>query len=218
MPITIEYITMMRLSAIKSNKSEFGAIVACACLLAFAGSVSAGTVTLTVGLGTSDELGEANPGTSNGGGQADHDQALVEQLISMPVNTQSGTDPEYSRSVNTFSSLPAPTLTGDVATTASGMVISGSEVVVTLAADTTYQYLVAGYGGSAHGQEVWDIAGIAAGSTIDIPLDAFPNHQISTWTLFDPASNTSVPDGGVTVTLLGGALVMLKGMRRGSLK
>ena len=89
-----------------------------------------------------------------------------------------------------------------------------------------YGYLVAKYDGpnSNAGAEVWDIAGIAAGTTLQIPefanvnstsgdLQAGTYFQITSWTLLNP-STSNVPDGGLTLVMLGSALSGLAIFRR----
>jgi VPDSG-CTERM motif len=76
---------------------------------------------------------------------------------------------------------------------------------------------------AASGAVLWDIAGLAAGTTIDIPAYAQPTasgtdlmegkYQITTWSLFNPGSS-SVPDGRTTVALLGAVLSGLALIRR----
>lgn len=87
-----------------------------------------------------------------------------------------------------------------------------------------FGYLVARYDGQNAGAEVWDIAGLAAGTTIQIPQTAYvgsghllngpapgttDQYQITSWTLFNP-----VPDGGLTVAMLGAALTGIGLLRR----
>ena len=113
------------------------------------------------------------------------------------------------RSQNTFSSLPAPTLTGTSGTgTATSFIDSG------------YTYLVAKYDGPNGVTEVWDLAGVAAGTTINIPANAFgptnDKYGLSGWNFYDQitTNTTSVPDGGSTVALLGLALAGAGALRR----
>jgi hypothetical protein len=99
------------------------------------------------------------------------------------------------RSENSFGSLPTATTVGDM---------SGDTTDISLT--TGFEYLVGKYDGPNGGLEVWDIASIAAGSTIDIPEDAFgrddDQYGLSGWWLFTPSTG-EVPDGGSTAMLLG---------------
>lgn len=109
------------------------------------------------------------------------------------------------RSENVFGSLPTATTAGDV--------LSSGSPSTSISLTTGYTYLVAKYAGGnggGGGMEVWDIASIAAGSTIDVPLDAFGagNNQygLSGWVLFNSTGSQNVPDGDWTALLLGFAL------------
>jgi hypothetical protein len=106
------------------------------------------------------------------------------------------------------------------------MTVDGSYIDITLTG-TGFGYLVARYDGQNAGAQVWDIAGLAAGTTIQIPQTAYVDasgnlangpmpgtpdkYQITSWTLFNPSS---VPDGGTTAALLGSALTCLGLLRR----
>jgi hypothetical protein len=77
---------------------------------------------------------------------------------------------------------------------------------------TGYQFLVGHYGGGRPGGEslVWWVGGLTGDVTI--PLEATNDRELSNWTLYNPT--TSVPDGGMTLMLLGGALLGLEVLRR----
>jgi hypothetical protein len=97
------------------------------------------------------------------------------------------------RSDNAFSSLPKATTIGDASGTSAALL------------DTGFTYLAANYGSGINGGlEIWDIASILGGSTIDLSLTA-DGLNLSGWVLFNPSSNSnqSVPDGGPTALLLG---------------
>jgi hypothetical protein len=168
-------------------------------------------------------VGTVIPGTLGGGGQAQRDADMTNTLLGMGLQTQMGPnpgvmgDPLYSRT--TWPAGPPATATGAVAV--SGLGSGTGNVFITLTG--TYQYLVAAYDGQNSGVAVWDISTIAAGTTIEIYGYAKPEvvggletgnllgsdhaqqgyFRITSYTLLNPLS---VPDGGATVMLLGGAL------------
>ena len=70
----------------------------------------------------------------------------------------------------------------------------------------SWVYLLAKYGTVGH---VWYLP---PATTVTIPADA-PAGGLSHWDLFT-AREVEVPDGGMTLMLLGGALVGLESLRR----
>jgi hypothetical protein len=200
--------------------SKLALAVAIAC---FAVSGARG-VTLNVGLSDSLAIGDVINGIQPGGQEA-RDVIMVNNLLTVALNTQSSTLPGdvgdlYQRSGNVFSPLPAATATGAVS--ASG--IADGAVLLDITLTSSFRYLVAAYDGPNGGVEVWDIAGIASGSTISIPRYAAPigvNGQLQQsdafrmtgWTLLNPGGN-SLPDGGTTALLLGTALAGLGVLKR----
>jgi hypothetical protein len=76
---------------------------------------------------------------------------------------------------------------------------------------TGWSYLIAKYDGPNYGSVVWYVGGL--NELVDIPDTlGTGNWEISHYSLYNPS--TSVPDGGFTLMLLGGALVGLEGLRR----
>jgi hypothetical protein len=75
-----------------------------------------------------------------------------------------------------------------------------------------YAFLVGKYGGGKKGGEslVWYVGGMTEEFTI--PVKAPNKKGLSSWTLYNPTTN--VPDGGMTLMLLGGALVGMETLRR----
>lgn len=81
---------------------------------------------------------------------------------------------------------------------------------------TGFTYLVGKYDGQNAGGYVWLVSGLTE-VTIPTKLGNLTStkgstHALSHYSLFNPT--TSVPDGGMTLMLLGGALVGLEGLRR----
>jgi hypothetical protein len=148
---------------------------------------------------------------------------MVNTLVGM-YNLGTPSAAPYFVSGNSFATpLPSAVTPGDIITPKGGISFTpdGQQVVITIGSG--FKYLIAAYDGQNSGAVVWDIAGLAAGTTIDIPAYAQPTasgtdltdgqYQITTWSLFNPGSS-SVPDGGTTVMLLGAALSGLALIRR----
>ncbi|MGZ5568775.1 MAG: VPDSG-CTERM sorting domain-containing protein [Limisphaerales bacterium] len=156
---------------------------------------------------TSYVLGAIDPDhPANATSEVDAINAIL--ALSLGGSGTSGGNTIY-RSQNTFGSLPAATLTGTSGTgTATSFIDSG------------YTYLVAKYDGPNGVTEVWDLAGVAAGTQITIPANAFGDNNnqygLSGWNFFNQITTniTSVPDGGSTVALLGLALAGAEALRR----
>ena len=165
-------------------------------------------------------LGSVVPGVDYGnfGGQTGGDVVMVNTLIPLALNATASplgqqsspsTPTLYTRSGNAFSPLPTAVTTGASGQSGSGLSIVGGYVEITLGSGFTY--LAAKWDGPQGGAMVYDIAGLAAGTVIDLPQTAF-GHGMTGWTLID--GTTTVPDGGTTVLLLGAALSGLGLVRR----
>jgi VPDSG-CTERM motif len=173
-------------------------------------------------------VGTVVPGLQGqGGGQAVRDAAMTNTLIGMAVGAQPAGSPLYSRSFNSFGSLPPATATGAVAVT--GLSGGTGNVFINLNVTGTFQYLVAAYDGPNGGVAVWNISSLTG--TIEIYGFAKPEKvnghltgnllgsdhaqrgyfRITSYTLLNPLS---VPDSGATVMLLGAALGALGMARR----
>ena len=115
-----------------------------------------------------------------------------------------------------------------------GLTQSGNVVSLTLA--TTFQYLVVAYDGPNGGVIVYNIASLVAGTVIELARYAEPfaggtgmdgvvpqelrvseRYQMTGWTLLNP-TQTTVPEGGATLMLLGASLGALAMGRRILLK
>jgi hypothetical protein len=166
-------------------------------------------VNLTIGIGnTAYSLGTDNPGDDNSGGQAVTAVDIVTELLTLSLGQTGvagtgGISGTLNRSDNVFSSLPAPTQTGDD-------VLSPGQTSVTLPIGYGYTYLEAKY---ANNEMVWDIAGIAPGTTIDIPSTGFGAAGLSDETFLD-RTTPSAPDGALTLRMLGGSFMILSAVRR----
>jgi len=168
-------------------------------------------------------LGTVLPGVLNGG-QADRDAFMTNQLIGMTTlgSQQTVSGSLFSRSFNSFGSLPTAIITGASLNPTS---IGDGTTAVTVDLGTGFQYLVVAYDGPNGGAAVFNIAGLTG--TIDLFRYGKPlangnilgsnvaqqgYFRMTTWTLLNPTG--SVPDGGTTVMLLGAALGALGMARR----
>jgi len=183
-------------------------------------------------------LGTVIPGTLGNQGQAARDAAMTNTLIGMGLGAQMGNfippgdpnNPLYSRSFNSFSPLPPATATGAYAAT--GFSGGTGNVDINLDVLGTFTYLVAAYDGKNSGVAVWDIAGLTGTITIwgfakpEVVNGQFTGNllgsdvaqkgyfRLTGYTLLNPTTGGSVPDGGATVMLLGAALGALGMARR----
>lgn len=149
-------------------------------------------------IGDSHELGFLWPGIQR---KTDNKNKViyVNHLIGMALGAVDVANGEvYSRSSHAFKSLPT------VARTSSG----GGRVIDLHRTDGLYTYLLVTYKG--YGTEVWYVANL--NGIIMIPFRA-AGHYLTGWTLLGPGS-VGVPDGGLTVMLLGVALGVIALIRR----
>ena len=171
-------------------------------------------------------VGTVLPGTQGNGGQAQRDADMTNALLALGLGAQSQVpgDPLYSRSFNSFGSLPAATALGAVL----GTNIADGTTAVTVNLLGGFQYLVAAYDGPNGGVAVFNVGGLTG--SVDLYRYAKPLangnlvgsntaqqgfYKMTGWTLLNPTGG--VPDGGTTVMLLGAALGSL-GMARRFLK
>ena len=144
-------------------------------------------------IGDSHELGFLSPGVQR---KTDDQNKItyVNHLISMAPGTVDVANGEvYSRSSHGFKSLPV------AARTFSG----GGRAIDLRHAGGFYTYLFATYKG--YGTEVWYVGNL--NGVITIPFRA-AGQSLIRWTLLGPGS-IGVPDGGLTVALLGAALAVI---------
>jgi hypothetical protein len=148
-------------------------------------------------IGDSHELGFLWPGIQK---KTDNQKKAlyVNHLIGMALGTVDVARGEvYFRSNHDFRSLPAAAWARD-----------GGGRAIDLGIGGLYTYLFATYSG--HGTEVWYVGNL--NGLIAIPFLA-AGHHLTGWTLF-AAAGIGVPDGGITVMLLGVALGVLALARR----
>ena len=168
--------------------------------LGIAASSPAEAIGITIG--DAKYLGYVDPGTPS----ALSDEVVYVNLIlgtglglTRDVNLGNPQDPyEVFRSTNVFSPLPAAVLAG-----AGGLANYGGGTTVNTAG---YYYLLVKTGNA---DQVWYLGGTVA--SVDIPTGFGSALGTSHYALFNP---TSVPDGGATMMLLGGALLALGVLRR----
>lgn len=169
-------------------------VVLLAATLSIFATQFAGAISFTIG--DPNELGFVNFGIPSG--DADR-TTYVNHLIGMALGTSDVADGQtYFRSNNSFSPLPAATWAANL----------GANVDVDLGS-SGYQYLFAKYDGPNYGSEVWYVGGLTG--IVTIPATG-GGYGLSGVTLFTPGA--SVPDGGMTLFLLGTAITGLGAARR----
>jgi hypothetical protein len=148
-------------------------------------------------IGDACEVGFLWPGTPR---KTDNQSKAryVNHLIGMALGAVDVANGEvYFRSNHGFKSLPS-----------AESAVSGGGRIINLRTPGLYTYLFASYDG--YGSEVWYVGKLSG--IITIPFLA-AGHSLIGWTLFGPRS-IGVPDGGITVMLLGVALGVLALARR----
>ncbi|MCE9614643.1 MAG: hypothetical protein K8T26_10235 [Lentisphaerae bacterium] len=153
-------------------------------------------------IGDSRELGYIEFGIP--AGDADL-TSYVNHLIDMSVSTtDTALGQDFTRSANDFGTLEDAEL---VSRTTYGSV--GDAVVTIDLGSSGYLYLTAKYDGPNYGTEVWYVGGLTGLITIPSHAGGTSGSQygISGTALFN--GNTSVPDGGSTMLMLGAAMSFL---------
>jgi len=162
---------------------------ACAALLAFSHNARA------LSVGDAHELGFLWPGAPIGN---QNNVTYVNHLVGMALGTIDFANGQiYFRSNNTFGPLPTAV-----------SAVNGTGTTINLGGGGVYTYLFASYAGL--GAEIWYVGDLRG--VLTIPA-IFNLCRLTQWTLFGPAG-AGVPDGGITVMLLGLALGALGTARR----
>ena len=184
----------MRPNAVsRHNKFLLLCIVFCGAMVAPGHDARA----FALGLGDTRDLGFLLPGTQRK--SSDQDKGIyVNHLLGMALGAIDIANGQvYFRSNHDFKCLPSAVLAGN-----------GGGRIISLRGDGLYTYLFATYKG--YGSEVWYVGNLSG--LIRIPFLA-GGGSLTGWTLFR-TSTIGVPDGGVTVMLLGVALGVLALARR----
>ena len=148
-------------------------------------------------IGDSNELGSLWPGIQKKSSNQDK-ASYVNHLLGMALGAVEVANGQvYFRSNHGFEFLP----------TAARAHIGGGRTLYLHTAGL-YTYLFATYKG--YGTEIWYIGSLSGIVTIPFLVSG---HHLTGWTLFGPAG-VGVPDGGITVMLLGVALGVLALARR----
>ena len=182
--------TAMRANGLSRHKFLLLCIAFCGATFAPSYNIKA----VGLGIGDSHELGFLWPGIQR---KSDRQNAAiyVDRLIGMALGDIAvGNGQVYFRSNNAFNSLPTAT-----------RLLNGNGRTIYLRGGGLYTYLFATYSG--YGSEVWYIGDMRGVFTI--PLIAGGGY-LTGWTLI----GVGVPDGGITVMLLGAALAVLALARR----
>jgi hypothetical protein len=183
----------MQSNAVSRDKFLLLCMVFCGAILAPSHDAKA----VTLGVGDSHEVAFLWPGVQR---KTDNQNkaTYVNHLIGMAVGAIDVANGEvYFRSNHGFKSLPTAARS-----------LNGGGRTPDLRTGGLYTYLFATYDG--YGSEVWYVGNPSG--IITIPFLA-AGHYLTGWTLFGPRG-VGVPDGGITVMLLGVALGMLALARR----
>jgi hypothetical protein len=191
----------MKINIVPSNKLALISAVFCAAMLAFSHNASANRIVAGINapltnltfsdthvVGTIRPAAPASPG----------DVAPYINFMIGLATGHSGTfhNPPHTqtvtRSTNLFASLPNALVPGAV---------SGTGTSINLGAGGVFSYLFAKYDGQNDISQVWYVGNLSGIITIPATGGGF---DLSGWTLFGPGGR--VPDGGITVMLLGVAL------------
>jgi hypothetical protein len=183
----------MHSTAVSKHKVLLLCIAFCGAILASSHDAKA----FRLGIGDSHELGLLWPGVQKKSGVQNR-ATYVNHLLGMALGAINIANGEvYFRSNHGFKSLPAAT-----------QARNGHSRTISLGTGGLYTYLFATYNG--YGSEVWYVGNLSG--IITIPFLA-GRAYLAGWTLFG-TSSAGVPDGGVTVMLLGVALGVLALARR----
>jgi hypothetical protein len=181
------------MQTLTASKSKFLllCIVICGAMIASSHDAKA------LSVGDSHELGFIWPGIQKNTNIQDK-MMYVNHLVGMALGTVDVSHGEvYVRSTHGFESLPA-----------AAKAVSGGGRMINLGTTGLYTYLFATYSG--YGTEIWYVGNLSG--IIAIPF-LTAGHSLTGWTLFGPAG-AGVPDGGLTISLLGAALGVLALARR----
>jgi hypothetical protein len=193
----------MKINIVPTKKVAIVAAAFGALMLAFSQNASAvphalpPVINLTIG--DTQELGFVDPGLPAG----DANRTLfVNTMISLALGGLTHVivgphDNLVTRSNNDFGPLPTAVFA-----------LNGTGTTIDLGTGL-YSYLYAKYDGPNYGAEVWYVGNLSG--IITIPATG-GGYGLSGWTLFGPGAG--VPDGGITVMLLGAALCVLGIARR----
>jgi hypothetical protein len=183
----------MQSNAVSTHKFLLLCMAFCGAMLAPSHDAKA----FALGVGDSHELGFLWPGIQR---KTDNQNkaSYVNHLIGMAVGAIDVANGEvYFRSNHGFTSLPT-----------AARALNGGGRTIYLRTGGLYTYLFATYDG--YGSEVWYVGNLRG--IITIPFLA-AGRYLTGWTLFGPRG-VGVPDGGITVMLLGVALGVLALARR----
>jgi hypothetical protein len=183
----------MQSNAVSKHKVLLLCMTFCGAMLASSHDAKA----FALGMGDSHELGFLWPGIQKKSGDQNR-ATYVNQLLDMALGAINIANAQvYFRSNHAFKSLPP-----------AAQARNGGGRTINLGTGGLYKYLFATYNG--YGSEVWYVGNLSG--IVTIPFLA-GWHCLTGWTLFGTGS-AEVPDGGVTVMLLGVALGVLALARR----
>jgi len=136
-----------------------------------------------------------------------NETSYINELIQLAPGTGPVTigSQDYTRSLNEFTSLPTAVVDDAV---------KNDDAVNTGSFGSGYTYLIAKYDGPNYGSEVWNVSGLTGTFTLPQALGRPGDHRtfdISHWSLYNV---NRVPDGGMTVAMLGFGILGLLALRK----
>jgi hypothetical protein len=189
--------------------------IACALGLALT-PIHAAATGIALVLGDGRYVGSITDGTPSG---ERHELLYVTNLLTVDDGFTAdtfGDDQFYDRTLSTLETLPSVDVLG-FRTDRPNVVRGAGYATLTVPLDMTgTAYVLAKYGSRGAGNLVW-LVNATGGDVLELS-DKFNGRGISHISLFTTASPTAgisrVPDGGVTLVFLGGALIGLALLRR----
>jgi hypothetical protein len=173
-------------------------------LLFFAGLCAAFSTQLSaLTIGDAYYIGRINDGIpANPADEVSYINTLITLAAGAnPIQIPAGTGETYDRLSSTLvTSFPTAVTTGSFK--------SGDNPSTTVNV-SGFTYLLGKYDQDTAGSYVWYVGGLTGNQTLPATAE---DRALSHYSLYNPG--TSVPDGGSTIALLGGALVLLAGISR----
>lgn len=182
-----------------------------ACGIAVAPQVNALTINLAINDGQS--IGYVNPGVDFGNSEI---PGYINPFVTMGLNTSMGPI-TYANHINTWFRNGNSFSPMDLVSTSPNFGLNSGGTVTSFNVVSGEEYLVGKYDGPNGGLEVWYVGNLV-GDMVTIPASGDPkglggNYGLSgSWLVY--ADAPSVPDGGTTILLLGGALSCLGLLRK----
>jgi hypothetical protein len=191
------------------NMRKFAFLAAIALTFGVLAALPGTAQALTIGDNTNylGSIGDPEPASPS------DEEGYINTLIAQaPGSSNTISGHLYTRSNVSCGTCPAAAFNSRV-TNVQGFTFDGNGNVVVNLGTGGFTYLLGKYDGPNGASAVWNVQGLTG--IVTIPPTGFGQFGLSHWSLFGPGG--TVPDGGITVMLLGAALGAL-GMARRFLK